>query len=1027
MRQDNKIVHGMWFGTALSRLELLTIHSFVRFGHEFHLWAYDDLSAYEFPKGCVVRDAEQIIPRKAVFAKSGRDAETGVGRGSFGAPFSDLFRYKLLMRHGGIWVDMDVTCLRPFDFPGEYAFRPHRIGVVGSILKCPPNSALMRRVHGETARCVTPESDYLLPNRILTKHVEALGLQSFIVDHMSNADHWMEFIRPLIEGMAELPRDWYAIHWINEMWRTLEADRGQYRDRPLLDYVPDKDRPRPGSLLWELYRFYGLLDPQEIPPETKSLRTKLGKPLPPRQPLTDKVHTTGHLNVLLPSLVRGGAEHSVVETLGALRHDEKLRQTLFVVHRSRQQYPLRSGENLRVVFADEPDDTQRSMRAFALDMWEKSTPRVYTHLIASNALRVLWDMGIQTIPVIQNMSPGWTDRAEAYDVPSVPFVVGVSDAVSEELRASGMKKPVITLRHEIQRHYSLTELARFRREIRDRYDIADGTMIIGMVGQFKSQKAYTRAVRVLAEIRRHFPAKLIIIGGWDHAYGQGRAAYEATCRRAVELGVIADMIMPGDTYPVEPYLAAFDVFLNTSIYEGLSVAMLEAIATGCPVVSADAGGNREALPENAVLVRDGSDIDAYVRGIIAVTGRSQRVVPASPPDPTFVPRLWYLLAKHGVENSLPGRDAPSGTMFLTETLEIGGPQTSLVNLLAEWKAPAKKAVCVLRGVLNALHKRKLDDAQIPILSADTTVALPDKIEFALHWIDRLNVANVCFWNVAPEVKLALTKILMLRAVRIIDVSPGQMLFDELEAAASFQNRVSLSAAQYFDRLDAFVEKFKREALIPADLQGKLRVIRNGVKEPPAFVPLPPHNCTLPAELDSELAIGTCCRVVPDKRLEFLLETMKTVQIALPGASLTIVGGTDQQSRDYFDAIRKIVDDGGVKNVFLTGWQDDALPFLAQYRVFLMVADRQGCPNASLEAMSLGVPVVANRSGGTAEQVKEGATGYLVDTPEQMAGRVVALLKDRKLRAKMGRAAREHVRKVFPMKTMVAEYARLLGE
>ena len=155
MRADNRIVHGMWVGRQLSRLELLTIHSFLHHGHEFHLWAYDDLSNAGLPPAVRIRDADQIIPRKDVFAKIGRDRETGVGRGSFGAPFSDLFRYKLLFEHGGIWADMDVTCLRPFDSKHAYAFRPHRLGVVGSIMKCPKGSRLLKAVYEEAIATVT--------------------------------------------------------------------------------------------------------------------------------------------------------------------------------------------------------------------------------------------------------------------------------------------------------------------------------------------------------------------------------------------------------------------------------------------------------------------------------------------------------------------------------------------------------------------------------------------------------------------------------------------------------------------------------------------------------------------------------------------------------------------------------------------------------------------------------------------------------------------------------------------------------
>ena len=59
--------------------------------------------------------------------------------------------------------------------------------------------------------------------------------------------------------------------------------------------------------------------------------------------------------------------------------------------------------------------------------------------------------------------------------------------------------------------------------------------------------------------------------------GAGRTTFEATMRLAVELGVVADMILIGETTDPISYLAAFDVFLNTSIYEGLSISMMEAL------------------------------------------------------------------------------------------------------------------------------------------------------------------------------------------------------------------------------------------------------------------------------------------------------------------------------------------------------------------------------------------------------------------------------------------------------------------
>ena len=118
---------------------------------------------------------------------------------------------------------------------------------------------------------------------------------------------------------------------------------------------------------------------------------------------------------------------------------------------------------------------------------------------------------------------------------------------------------------------------------------------------------------------------------------------------------MADFITPGSVREVEKYYAAFDVFLNTSVYEGLSIATLEAVRAGCPIVSADAGGNREGLPEDAVIVADSSDIDAYVAGIEKVLLRRERTIPIRPKDADLVPRLWSLLGRYSTVDGTPDK------------------------------------------------------------------------------------------------------------------------------------------------------------------------------------------------------------------------------------------------------------------------------------------------------------------------------------------------------------------------------------
>ena len=105
---SNRVIQGLWLGEPLSTLERLCMKSFMANGHEFHLYAYEELQG--IPKGVVVKDANEIVPKERI--KEFR----------WFAGFSDFFRYSLLAKKGGWYVDMDVICLRPFDFPSEYVF-----------------------------------------------------------------------------------------------------------------------------------------------------------------------------------------------------------------------------------------------------------------------------------------------------------------------------------------------------------------------------------------------------------------------------------------------------------------------------------------------------------------------------------------------------------------------------------------------------------------------------------------------------------------------------------------------------------------------------------------------------------------------------------------------------------------------------------------------------------------------------------------------------------------------------------------
>ncbi|MER5808665.1 glycosyltransferase family 4 protein [Streptomyces sp. NPDC002033] len=157
------------------------------------------------------------------------------------------------------------------------------------------------------------------------------------------------------------------------------------------------------------------------------------------------------------------------------------------------------------------------------------------------------------------------------------------------------------------------------------------------------------------------------------------------------------------------------------------------------------------------------------------------------------------------------------------------------------------------------------------------------------------------------------------------------------------------------------------------------------------------------------------RLVPRKGQDTLIEAMPRILAAVPDAVLLVVGGGP-----YEADLRALAARGGVADsVVFTGavpWEE--LP--AHYGagdVFAMPCrtrrgglDVEGLGIVYLEASATGLPVVAGDSGGAPDAVLDGETGWVVrgGSPDEAADRIVALLRDPELRARMGARGRAWV-------------------
>ncbi len=148
-------------------------------------------------------------------------------------------------------------------------------------------------------------------------------------------------------------------------------------------------------------------------------------------------------------------------------------------------------------------------------------------------------------------------------------------------------------------------------QIREKYSIAPNVPVIGTVAVFRRQKQLRHWVCVAGLVHKARPdVRFLIVGE-----GPTREAVEAEIREA---GLEDVVKLAGFQDEVLPFLSAMDVYLMTSIIEGLPIALLEAMASGLPVVSTAVGGIPEVVEEDAgflVPLDIGPEqIDAFMQG-----------------------------------------------------------------------------------------------------------------------------------------------------------------------------------------------------------------------------------------------------------------------------------------------------------------------------------------------------------------------------------------------------------------------------
>lgn len=144
-------------------------------------------------------------------------------------------------------------------------------------------------------------------------------------------------------------------------------------------------------------------------------------------------------------------------------------------------------------------------------------------------------------------------------------------------------------------------------------------------------------------------------------------------------------------------------------------------------------------------------------------------------------------------------------------------------------------------------------------------------------------------------------------------------------------------------------------------------------------------------------------------------------------TLVLVGNVATDDPEGADVYRSLLSYRNERIIILSV-QDGALVNALQRRaaVVLQKSIREGFGLTVSEAMWKGAAVIGGNVGGIGHQIQDGKSGFLVSSVDEAAERIVRLLRDPDLRARLGDAARERVRECFLFTRTVEQYLDLIG-
>lgn len=214
----------------------------------------------------------------------------------------------------------------------------------------------------------------------------------------------------------------------------------------------------------------------------------------------------------------------------------------------------------------------------------------------------------------------------------------------------------------------------------------------------------------------------------------------------------------------------------------------------------------------------------------------------------------------------------------------------------------------------------------------------------------------------------------------------------------------------FTTLNIAVSEAVKDFLVTSRIShlDKVKVIYNGIDPSTHQAHIFRH--------ESEFLFATVGTLNQQKGIQFLIRALPQIIKEFPGVQLEIIGDGPYK-RILQNEVKKHKLKAYVK---FTGFVPDVSKYLTRFDLYVQPSLSESFGLAIVQAMSVGLPIIATNTGGIPEVVTEGKSGFLVEPADEksLAGAILELLRHPSLAKKMGEMAKREADMKFNIKDMV---------